>query len=168
MQALNLLSLYLDQFKRGWSYTSVYLLRDRTDEGGNQTFGFYKPDYAPRRAALYLHNLTTILADNGSPAAPGKLDYSIADPPATVHDLLLAASDGTCQLVVWDERVKGEDPVTVSLGAARDSVKVYDPTVGTDPVQTLTGIDSVKLTLSNHPVVIAIAAGAGPGPKGDK
>ena len=32
IHALNLLSLYLDQFKRGWSYTAVYLLRDRVDE----------------------------------------------------------------------------------------------------------------------------------------
>ena len=51
IQALNLLSMYLDQFKRGWSHTAVYLLRDRTDEGGNQSFGFFKPDYTPRKAA---------------------------------------------------------------------------------------------------------------------
>ena len=57
--------MYLDQFKRGWSHTAVYLLRDRTDEGGNQSFGFFKPDYTPRKAAVYLHNLTTILADRG-------------------------------------------------------------------------------------------------------
>ena len=44
---MNLLSMYLDQFKRGWGYTSVYILRDRTDEGGNQKFGFYTPDYKP-------------------------------------------------------------------------------------------------------------------------
>ena len=50
IQALNLLSLYLDQFKRGWSRTAVYLLRDRSDEGGNQTFGFFRRDYAPRNA----------------------------------------------------------------------------------------------------------------------
>ena len=43
IHALNLLSLYLDQFKRGWSHTSVYLLRDRMDEAGNQQFGFYRP-----------------------------------------------------------------------------------------------------------------------------
>ena len=63
IHGLNLLTLYLDQFKRGWSYTAVYLLRDRVDEAGNQKFGFYKPDYTPRRAAIFLHNLTTILKD---------------------------------------------------------------------------------------------------------
>ena len=32
----------------------MYLLRDRTDEACNQSFGFFKPDYTPRKAALYL------------------------------------------------------------------------------------------------------------------
>ena len=78
IHALNLLSLYLDQFKRGWSHTAVYLLRDRVDEAGNQRFGFYAPDYTPRRAALYLHNLTTILADKGS--RRGSEGWRIASP----------------------------------------------------------------------------------------
>ncbi|MGD0089128.1 MAG: glycosyl hydrolase, partial [Planctomycetota bacterium] len=156
IHALNLLSMYLDQFKRGWSYTSVYLLRDRTDESGNQRFGFYKPDYTPRKAALYLHNLTAILADKGTLPEPGKLDYSIPEEPATVHDLLLQHSDGTFQLAVWGERVKGEDSVTVQLGGTCASVKVYDPTVGAEPVQTHTGINSLPLTLSDHPLIIAL------------
>jgi len=156
IHALNLLSMYLDQFKRGWSYTSVYILRDRTDEGGNQKFGFYRPDYTPRKAALYLHNLTTILADKGTLAEPGKLDYSIPEEPATVHDMLLQNSDGTFQLVVWGERVKGEDRVTVHLGGTHASVKVYDPTAGTEPVQTHSGVNSLTLTLSDHPLVIGI------------
>ena len=74
VQAHNLLTMYLDQFKRGWSHTAVYLLRDRTDEGGNQAFGFFRRDYTPRKAAVYLHNLTTILADRGSLTMPGRLD----------------------------------------------------------------------------------------------
>jgi hypothetical protein len=156
IHGLNLLSMYLDQFKRGWSYTSVYILRDRTDEGGNQKFGFYGPDYKPRKAALYLHNLTTILADKGTLKKPGKLGYSIPDQPATVHDMLLQNSDGTFQLVVWGERVKGDDKVTVNLGGTHASVQVYDPTVGTEPVETHNGAGSLTLTLSDHPLVIAI------------
>jgi len=159
LHALNLMSMYLDQFKRSWSYTSVYILRDRTDEGGNQRFGFYKPDYTPRKAAVYLHNLTTILADKGTLRKLGKLDYSIPDQPATVHDMLLQNSDGTFQLVVWGERVKGEDSVTVRLGGTHASVKVYDPTVGTEPVQTHSGIDSIKLVLSDHPLIVTIGTG---------
>jgi hypothetical protein len=125
IHARNLLTLYLDQFKRGWSYTGVYLLRDRSDEAGNQQFGFYKPDYTPRKAAVYLHNLATILADRGAPKRRGGLAYAIPDAPATVHDLLLQRSDGTFALVVWGERVAGSDEVTVRLGGPpRPSARV--------------------------------------------
>ena len=152
----HLLSLYLDQFKRGWSYTSVYLLRDRSDEAGNQQFGFYKPDYTPRKAAVYLHNLTTILADGGALSKPGQITYSIPNQPATVHDLLLEKSDGTFALVVWGEQVKGSNSVTVNLDARFPSVTVYDPTIGVTPVQTHSKVPSLTLTLSDHPVVIEL------------
>ena len=156
IQGLNLLSMYLDQFKRGWSHTAVYLLRDRTDEGGNQRFGFFNPDYSPRKAAFYLHNLTTILADRGKVRQPGKLNYAIPRQPATVHDLLLQKSDGEFELVLWGERVKGSDRVTVNLGGAQASVKIYDPTVGTAATEVLGEVDSVKLTLTNHPLILEI------------
>ncbi|HJT34010.1 MAG TPA: hypothetical protein VJ783_18335 [Pirellulales bacterium] len=154
IQALNLLSMYLDQFKRGWSHTAVYLLRDRTDEAGNQSFGFFKPDYRPRKAAVYLHNLTTILADRGPLATPGQLNYSLSPQPITVHDLLLQKTDGMFDLIVWNEQVEGSCSINVDLGAERESVRLYDPTIGTSPTETLTNLDSVHLSLSDHPVVI--------------
>ena len=157
VQGLNILSLYLDQFKRGYSHTSVYLLRDRTDEGGNQSFGLYERNYKPRKAAVYLHNLTTILADKGSLAKPGSLAYAIFNPPDTVHDLLLQHSNGTFQLVVWDERVEGHDLVTIDFGSPCRTATVYDPTVGTEAVQTLTNVSSLKLVMDDHPVVITIS-----------
>ncbi|HEX4263309.1 MAG TPA: glycosyl hydrolase [Verrucomicrobiae bacterium] len=156
IQALNLLTLYLDQFKRGWSYTAVYLLRDRVDEGGNQTFGFYRRDYTPRKAALYLHNLTTLLADRGHLSKPGKLDYSIPNEPDTVHDLLLQKSDGVFELIVWAEQLKGASDIRVDLGATRAIVSIYDPTTGILPVKTLTNIHSIPLSLSDHPLVMGL------------
>lgn len=157
IQSLNLMDLYLAQFRRGYSYTSVYLLRDRTDEDGNQTFGFYKPDYSPRKSAIYLHNLTTILADDGTLARPGQLEFTIVDQPRTVHELLLEHSSGTFQLVVWDERLSGQDRVTVNLGVPDASVRVYDPTIGVEPVRTTSNAGSVELVLSDHPLVITIS-----------
>jgi hypothetical protein len=156
IHGLNLLSMYLDQFKRGWSYTAVYLLRDRVDEGGNQQFGFYKPSYAPRPAAVYLHNLTTILSDGGAPAKTGDLMYVVVNEPTTVHDMLLQKSDGRYELLVWDEKVTGSDSVDVNLGRTVKSLKVYDPTVGIDPVQTLANVKSVKLTLTDHAGILEI------------
>jgi len=152
---LFLLSMYLDQFKRGWRYTSVYLLRDRSDEGGNQAFGFYKADYTPRLAGVYLHNLTTILADPETSKSSGSWAYAIPSLPATAHDLLLQKNDGTFALVVWGERVSGSDAVTVDLGTAVAAVKIYDPTVGTEPVQTLHNVQAVPLTLNDHPLIVS-------------
>jgi hypothetical protein len=160
IHALNLLSLYLDQFKRGWSYTCVYLLRDRVDEAGNQQFGFFRPDYAPRKAAVYLHNLTTILADKGSLPEPARLNYAIPGEPETVHDLLLQKSDGTFALAVWGEQVQGANRVTVHLGGDYPSVMVYDPTVGTQPVRSYSRVTSLTLTVSDHPVIITLPAPA--------
>jgi hypothetical protein len=159
-QAVNLVSMYLDQFRRGWSYTSVYILRDRTDEGGNQSFGFFGRDYKPRQAAVYLHNLTTILADTGAATSPqipaGTLDYTIANEPDTVHDMLLRKSDGTMDLVVWDEQLTGSNDVTVHLNSPHGAVHVYDTTVDTAPKSTAAGSD-VQLSVSDHPFIIEVA-----------
>ena len=156
IQALNLINLYLAQFSRGYSYTSVYLLRDRTDEGGTQTFGFFTPDYTPRRAATYLHNLTTILADKGRRLAPGQIDFTITNQPDTVHDLLLQRSDGTFQIVLWDERLHGSDPVFVGFGNPHASAEIFDPTVGSEPVARLSDVRSIDVTLSDHPIIISL------------
>lgn len=152
------LSVYLDQFKRGWKHTAIYLLRDRSDESGNQTFGLYRSDYTPRQAAVYLHNLTRILASDAAPGKTQELDYSISNQPETVHDLLLQKNAGRLALVLWDERFTGgSDRITVHLGAPVAAIAVLDPTIGTAPVRQLRNLSSVDLTLSNHPVVLEVS-----------
>ena len=158
VQACLYLSVYLDQFKRKWKHTAIYLLRDRTDEAGNQTFGFFRPDYTPRLAATYLHNLTTTLADPGLPKRAGKLNYSIPNQPPTVHDLLLQKADGTFDLVVWAERFTGgSESISLQLEREAVSVRVFDPTIGISPVETLRNVDSISLSLANHPVVVEVS-----------
>jgi hypothetical protein len=151
------LNLYLAQFKQGFKHTFVYMLRD--GGGGDAGYGIVDRDYRPKTSATYLHNLTTILADSGSIAAPGKLGYSIPDQPATVHDLLLQKGNGTFELVVWSEKASGASSVTIQLGASHASVKVFDPTTGTIPIQTRDKTSSLALSLSDHPVVIEIPSG---------
>ncbi len=151
-----LINMYLAQFKRGWSYTAVYLLRDRSDESGNQQFGFYKPDYTPRKAALFLHNLTTILADNKNADLTKGLGYTIPDQPETVHDLLLKKSNGKYELVVWGERLTGNDNIQLIFAAKPSDVKIYDPTAGAKPVTDAGRVKSLSLTLSDHPLIVEI------------
>ena len=113
------MNLYLSAYKQGWSYTFIYMLRDDPNQG---YWGLVDTGYNPKTSGTYMHNMTTILADTGS-ATPGKLDYSIASEPTTVHDLLLQKSSGTFELVVWDERPSGgSDQVAVNLGKSRSTV----------------------------------------------
>ena len=149
-QAKIFLNLYLAAFKRGWSYTFIYMLRDDPGQG---SWGLFHADYSPKPSAIFLHNLTTILAGNAS-AAPQTLAYSIPDEPATVHDLLLQKDNGTFELAVWNERASGSNNIAVHLGTAVPTVRLYDPTVGTTPTQTLNNAASIPLTLSDHPVII--------------
>jgi len=156
LQGVNLVNVYLSQFARGYSYTSVYILRDRTDEQGNQTFGFFRPDFTPRLAAHYLHNLTRILADAGRREAPDRLDYEISPKPETVHDLLLQNSDGAFQLIVWGEALVGESTVKVNLGEKVKQVELYDATKGIKPLATFQDTSEIELSVSDHPLVLKL------------
>jgi hypothetical protein len=151
-QARLFLNLYLAAFKRGWSHTFIYMLHDDPSQG---YWGLFHIDYRAKLSATYLHNLTTLLADEGA-FTPGSLNYSISDEPATVHDLLLQKSNGAFELAVWGEKTAGSNNVTVNLGATVATARVYDPTIGTSPTQSLRNVASVPLTLTDHPLVIEI------------
>jgi hypothetical protein len=150
------LDIYLAQYKRGYTRTFIYQLKD--NEGGfANTFGVSNDN--PKLGATYIHNLTSILNDNAAVSStPGALNYTIANEPGTVHDLLMQKSTGAFELAVWDERPTGEatDNVTVNLGGSHRTVNVYDVTTGTTAVQTLSNVSSVPLTLTDHPMIIEV------------
>ncbi len=146
-----LINVYLAQYKAGWKHTFVYEFTDDADGA----FGFYKGDLAtPRKVAEYLHNLTTILADSGATASPGRISYSIPDEPATVHDMLMQKSDGTFEMAVWGEQVKGSNHIDVDLGNTYASVNLYDPTIGAKPTRALNSVNSVPLNVSDHLLIL--------------
>ncbi|HET6251640.1 MAG TPA: hypothetical protein VFE47_28400 [Tepidisphaeraceae bacterium] len=151
------LNLYLDAYKRGWSYTFIYMLRDSHGQGA---WGLVHNDYTSKPSATYLHNMTTLLADKSSAFTPGKIAYTIPNQPASVHEMLLQKSTGTFELAVWGEQAKGSSDITVELGAEYPTVKVYDPTVGVDAVKTLANVKAVPLTLSDHPLIVEIEPAA--------
>jgi hypothetical protein len=153
-QGIVLVNTYLAQFKREWRYTFIYELGEGEGGGGNQ--GLFHQDWTPKLAATYIHNLTSILADNALIATPGRLDYSIANAASTVHDLLLQKSSGVFELVVWGEQVTGINSITVNLGNTYANLNIYDTTVGTRPIQIFTNVSFVPLTISDHAVILEI------------
>lgn len=153
VQAHNYMNVYLAQFARGWTKTFIYEFID----DGDGRFGFYGPDYTTKRmAADCLHNLTTILHDEAPARQLPRFDYAIEPQPATVHDLLLVKGDGSLWLVVWGERVEGEDTVTVRLPRRMRRIAVYDPVEGVEPLQRLERTDEVRLTVSDGPLIVEL------------
>jgi hypothetical protein len=156
LHASHLVNIYLSQFARGYAYTSVYLLRDRTDETGNQAFGFFRPDYTPRKAAIYLRNLMRILDDRDRRESYDRLDYSVKLRPDTVHDLLLQRSDGSFHLILWAERLDGEEAIEVRLGKPASQIDFHDPAIGVEKIRTLRNADRFVVVLRDRPIVLAI------------
>lgn len=161
IQARLYLNLYLSQFKRGWKHTAIYLLKGRANEPEHEAYAFYKLDNSPKQVTHYMHNLTTILADNQYVKNPGKFDYSIPYQPDTTHDLLLQKSNGDFYLILWGEKFgsKQPDQVTVKMGRVSKEVNIYDPTLGADIIKKMEDISSVELTLTDHPVILEIKKG---------
>lgn len=154
VQGKVLSNVYLAQFARGWRYTFIYEMVDA--EGSTGAQGLYRADRSAKPAATFIHNLTTILADNGKPVSSGSLSYSIPNQPPTVHNLLLQKSNGIFELIVWGEQVAGSNHVTVNLGKTFATVNVYDITVGTTEQQTLRQVAAVPLSVSDHALIIEL------------
>ena len=147
------LSCYLSQFAQGWSHTAIYLLRDRSDEAGNQSFGFYDREYRPRKAAHYLHNLTTLLDDDAPAKRLSSVAYEVENQTPETHDLLLQKSNGEFVLIIWGEYYAGgESDVCVRLGRKYD-VRIFNPVVGTD-VRCEGRMDNFDLKMTTHPYII--------------
>ena len=71
--------------------------------------------------------------------------------------MLLQKSDGTFELVVWGERLKGADEVTVRLGAhvsGGEGLRSDDRDAAHRKPRQGQGL---QLTLMDHPLIIAIA-----------
>lgn len=157
-----IVNMYLSQYKRGWSHTALYLLRDRTDEGGGQEYGLLRPDYSPRPSAVHLHNLTSILGANltEQPFKLQNFNYKVSAPDmTTVHDLLLQKNDSTYSLIVWGERyVSAAQSVTLQFDSASTSrVSVYDLDAGKEPVRTEEGnVESLTVNLKETAMIFEI------------
>ena len=149
----------LSAAKLGWQNTFVYLLFDEP-QAGNAGWGFFSQsdgtaNVKPKLLGTYIHNMTTILNDTSSDFTAGTVNYSVANEPSTVHDLLMEKSNGTYELIVWGDQVPPKSAnVIANLGSSHPTVKVYDITSGTTPVQTLSNANSVPLTLRDHALIV--------------
>jgi trimeric autotransporter adhesin len=175
VQAKSILNTLVDAYKAGVGTTYLYELLDGNSSSTNSEdhFGLFNSDGTPKLAATAIHNLTTILNDNGNgghtPTAP--LGYSLSGLPDSGNSMVLGKSNGAYDLVVWAEPQIWNDatsteiaastqPVTVNLGSVHQSVNVYDPLNGTTPIATYSNVSQIVVPVSDHPLVIEIDAPA--------
>ena len=175
VQAKSILNTLVDAYKAGVSATYLYELFDRDSSAGNTNpeanFGLFNSDGSPKLAATAIHNLTTVLADDGKgglqPTDP--LNYTLSNMPATGNSMVLGKSNGAYELVVWAEPKLWNDStdtevsntaqtVTVNLGAVHHSVKVYDTLTGTTAIASYTDVSTITIPVSDHPLIIEIDA----------
>ncbi|MBY3033398.1 calcium-binding protein [Rhizobium leguminosarum] len=174
-QAKLLLNTLMDGAALGSKQTFIYELLDAYSDpqGTNQEkhFGLFHLDYSAKPAATAIHNLTEILADDGAAKASfsaGTLMHSIDGLPSSARSLLTEKSDGSYQIIVWNEPdiwSQSSDTaiqatttaVKVNLGASFGSVKVFDPVTGTTAVKSLSNVSSLTLDVVDHPLIIEVA-----------
>ncbi|KIF66130.1 hypothetical protein HY68_37375 [Streptomyces sp. AcH 505] len=175
VQARSILNTLVDAYKDGVSKTYLYELLDRDSSPSNTdpeaNYGLFNSDGTPKLAATAIHNLTAILADDGTGGhqPTGSLSYSLDNLPATGQSMVLGKSNGAYDLVVWAEPKIWDDAsdteisnptqtVTVHLDSVHHSVKVYDPMSGTQPIAVYTDVKDIQIPVTDHPVVIEIDA----------
>ncbi|MBB3591263.1 Ca2+-binding RTX toxin-like protein [Rhizobium sp. BK529] len=178
-QAKLLLNTLMDGAFLGSKGTFIYQLLDAYSDpqGSDQEkhFGLFRLDYSPKPAATAIHNLTEILADDGATQAtfaPGALNYSISGLPSTARSYLTEKSDGSYQIIIWNEpdiwnqttdkaiQVAAAS-INVNLGATFGTVQVHDPLKGDTLIKSFSNISSLNVDVIDHPIIINVSGGGG-------
>jgi hypothetical protein len=148
-----LTDVYLQAYKQGWSKTFIYLMFNNST--GDNGYGIMDTPTRPTLLGRYIHNLTSILADNSSAFSPGTVSCSFSGMPPTGYAMLMQKGNGQYELVIWGEAFASSMPSTikVNLGAPY-LVKVYDITQGPTPIREPGRVTSVQLQLTDHAMIV--------------
>ncbi len=138
-------------------------------------FGLFLADGTPKPSALAVHNLLSLLRDDGAASfTPGQLGYTLSGMPGTADDLLFQRSDGTFMLVLWDD-ANGWDPdshqpvahaaatILLKLEQTAVRVEVFDVLADSpEPAASYGQIRDVPLSLPDWPIVVSISPDLAP------
>jgi hypothetical protein len=142
----------LDGIKNGNPKTYFYALFD----DGSGKFGLMNQDSSPKPAGTALHNLTAILADPGT-ARPKSLAHGVSGGNGNDNSLLMSKSNGAFLLALWNETDAAHN-VTLTLGEAAKTIRIYDPLTGSSAVQSAANTNSVTVKIPDHPVIVEIVS----------
>ncbi|MBS0558673.1 MAG: hypothetical protein JSR21_01320 [Proteobacteria bacterium] len=181
VQARYTLDLLMDDAQAGITYTYLYQLMDAYQPGspqGDDGYGLFDPNNQPKEAATAIHNLTTVLADTGATAStftPTAVTYSLANLPSDGNSMVMQKSNGATDIVVWAEpniwnEATGTEVaapavnVTVSFSTSYQMVEIFDPLLGSAPIQTLYNVSSATIGVTDHPIIVELEPQTQPPP----
>ncbi|MEN0104981.1 MAG: hypothetical protein AAGC84_01000 [Pseudomonas sp.] len=75
--------------------------------------------------------------------------------------MALVKSNTETNIIVWaePEGVPGAPTlIGVNLGEVQTTVNIYDPVIGAEPIQTLRNVNSVRVSVTDHPIIIQVPA----------
>lgn len=164
--------LFLENFRHGISRTYLYEFMDEKPDPGLTNpqlhWGLIRANGSEKPAFLALKDLIEELNDSTEPATLLPMSWNLSTKDAQIHHLLLQKSNGTYDLVLWQEitsynlrsHVDIANPAvtaTLTLGRQARTVKIYRPATQANPIHTGSDIKSVQLEIPDHPVVVEIA-----------
>ncbi len=133
-------------------------------------WGLINDDGTPKPSGTAVRAMMKLLNDPGASAStfsPAAFSYSLSGMPGQGRDFLIAKSDGSYVLLLYQEtpiwNVAAATPialsnstVTVTLSQSM-SGSVYNPIVnGVAPTQTITNMTSFTATLNDAPLIITL------------
>jgi hypothetical protein len=162
--------LFFEYFNAGVLRTYAYdLINDGTASTNSEhNFGLLRYDGSPKPQFTAIKNIIALLKDPGSTFTPAQLSYSLSGTNSNVHRTLLQKRDGRFYLVLWQEvnswNISSKSDinvapltVTLQLGKAASSVKVYRPVSSTTPIAQFSATQKVSLSVPDEALIVEIA-----------
>jgi trimeric autotransporter adhesin len=147
----------------------IFDLQWGSADGSYQGWGVFHDDGTPKVSGTAIHNLSAILNDPGTNAAtftPASLSYSLSGMPAASGNFAIAKSDGSFDIILWNEtpiwNISTGTQLTIPTRTVTvflppgSSGSVYDPMQGTTPISTFSKVTQFPVYLNASTLIIRI------------
>ncbi len=164
--------LFLDNFRRGivrtYDYELLDLYPDPSKTSEYKNFGLLQNNWTPKPSYTALQRLISLTADPGPSFVPESLAFTVQNAPSTERQVLLERRDGSFDLVLWNavsvwntESLTEINPpsptVTVNFEQPVEKAEVFMPNESASPIATVSGTQSLPISLSPSVTVIHLS-----------
>ena len=158
-QALTIVDGLLDSSLLGIGPTFLYTLEDENTGNGSyeDNFGLFDSSGNAKLSGTAVHNLTTLLADNGTGAVPNSIFRpTVRGLPLEAHELILKKYNGVEAIAFWQESGTTGKNITVNFGHVASEADLFDPMQGTTPIQGVANATSITFRLNGDPLILLL------------